>query len=303
MTSERQSDTSYSSTESKNMTAPIEPNLDHEYDLRAAFPDYDVYFEKWRAKSRKARESLSCSIDVPYGTGPRDRVDFFPSRSPAPSPLLIYIHGGYWRSLDKSDFSFLAPPYVGRDVSLALINYDLFPGTTMTKVVEQVRGACRWVANNAETLGAEYNAVHLAGWSAGAHLAAMVLCGTGGAWAGHKLRPSSLLAISGVYDLAPIMQTSANVDLVLDGDQVKPNSPIHLTPPHQPSCPIKLVWGADETAAFHSQSASLARTWRMKGIEVTTLKAPGVHHYAVMDALADENSEVFRASADLLKLT
>ena len=282
------------------MNEPLGPNLDHDYDLRAAFPDYDVYFEKWRTKSREARECLSCSIDIAYGSGPRDRVDFFPAQTPAPSPLLIYVHGGYWRSLDKSDFSFLAPSYLARGVSLAVINYDLFPGPTMSQIVDQVRRACRWVANNAGKHGVQYSALHLSGWSAGAHLAAMVLCGADDVRSGHELRPASLLAISGVYDLAPIMQTSANAGFHLDRTQVEKSSPIRVAPP-QPSCPVTVVWGANETAAFHAQSTSLATTWGTKGVAVRTLKVPGLHHYAVMDALADQSSAVFRASTDLLR--
>src|SRR5262245_10646439 len=146
--------------------------LDREYDLRSAFPDYVNYFEDWRSRSRKAREVLSCHLDVAYGSGPRDRVDFFPAK-PALGPLLVFIHGGYWRSMDKSDFSFLAEPFLKRGVSLALINYDLFPGATMSKVVGQVRGACSWISGNASRWGIPFNRLHLAGWSAGAHLASM----------------------------------------------------------------------------------------------------------------------------------
>ena len=154
--------------------APV-TSLDAEYDLRSAFPDYEQYFADWAARSRSARQHLRCLLDVPYGPGPRDRVDFFRANTPS-APLLVYIHGGYWRSLDKSDFSFLAVPFVKCGTSLALINYELFPGTTMSHLVAQVRRACAWIALNAGRFDIDYTEFHLAGWSAGAHLAAIVLC-------------------------------------------------------------------------------------------------------------------------------
>ena len=272
-------------------------DLDRDYDLRTAFPDYTGYFEDWRARSLRARQELSCRLDVRYGPGVRDRVDFFVASS-RPAPLLVYIHGGYWRSLDKSDFSFLAVPFVKRGVSLAVINYDLFPGTTMSRVVAQVRSAYAWIAQNAARMGVPYNSIHLAGWSAGAHLAAMLLCGTGRT---PSLPISSLFAISGIYDLRPIVETSANADLGLDLPEAARNSPICLSPA-EPACPIGLAWGAGETTAFRNQSSSLAGVWRRQGAEIATLEVPKVHHYAVMHRLGDESSEVFAAGARLLRL-
>jgi arylformamidase len=282
------------------MTAPrkvADPNLDRDYDLRAAFPDYAAYFDDWRRRSRTARDELACLLDVQYGPSVCDRVDFFPAAS-QPAPLLVYIHGGYWRWLDKSDFSFLAVPFVKRGVSLAIVNYDLFPGTTMSRVVTQVRSAYAWIVDNAPRIGVPWSRMHLAGWSAGAHLSAMLLCTPGRAG---RLPVASLLAISGIYDLTPIVETSANADLGLDLAEAARNSPLRLPPP-DPACPVALVWGAGETAAFRNQSASLAKAWREHGMQIATLEVPNVHHYAVMNRLGEESSEVFAQAARLLRL-
>jgi arylformamidase len=271
--------------------------LDRDYDLRTAFPDYAAYFEDWRTRSSRARQELSCLLDVRYGPGLRDRVDFFVAAS-RPAPLLVYIHGGYWRSMDKSDFSFLAMPFVKRGVSLAVINYDLFPGTTMSRLVAQVQSAYAWVAHNAARVGVPCSSIHLAGWSAGAHLAAMLLCGNGRT---PGLPIASLFAISGIYDLRPIVETSANADLGLDLLEAERNSPIRLSPA-DPTCPVGLAWGAGETAAFRSQSSSLADVWRRQGVKIAMLEVPQVHHYAVMHRLGDDSSEVFAEAARLLRL-
>jgi arylformamidase len=223
----------------KTMTAPREiarRNLDQDYDLRTAFPDYVSYFGDWRARSRQARRQLPCLLDVEYGPGPREHVDFFPAAA-QPAPLLVFIHGGYWRSMDKSDFSFLAVPFVKQGVSLAIINYELFPGTTMSKVVSQVSNAYRWIAENAARIGVAWSRIHLAGWSAGAHLSAMVLCASSGT---QRVLPASLLAISGVYDLTSIIDTSANADPQLDLAEAERNSPVRLQSGDR-SCPVALL--------------------------------------------------------------
>jgi arylformamidase len=270
-------------------------NFDGGYDLRAAFPDYQQYFDEWRFRSQQAREQLSCLVDVSYGDGPRERVDFF--RAAAQGPLLVFIHGGYWRSLDKSDFSFLAAPFLAHGVSLALMNYTLFPGTTMTRVVEQVRAGFRWIANNARSLGISYSSVHLAGWSAGAHLACMVVLKGGSDLSVQG--PLSFLGISGVYDLGPLLLTSANVDLGLNVTEATANSPVHAkTAPQGRAAAI--LWGALETEEFKRQSLLLHEAWRGSSGKVLSMEVPDVHHYGVMHALGQDGSMVFRAALGLL---
>lgn len=272
----------------------VSPEIERDYDLRTAFPDYLDFFERWRARSQDVRDRLSCLVDIPYGPGPRERVDFFPAAS-QPAPLLVYIHGGYWRSMDKSDFSFVAEPFVRRGVSLALINYDLFPDTTMSRLIAQVVGAWGWIAENAPRFGVVPDPIHLAGWSAGAHLAAMVLCSI------RAVPIASFLAISGVYDLVPILQTAANSDLRLDSGEAERNSPMRLLPTTK-GCPVSVVWGADETQAFRSQSTAFADVWSRRGVEVKIAEVEKLHHYAVMDALGDETSAVFGEAVRLLHM-
>jgi arylformamidase len=275
--------------------------LDPQYDLRAAFPDYVDFFEQWRSRSEQARSALRPFLDIPYGPGPRDRLDVF--RAPhGDGRLLVFLHGGYWRFMDKSDFSFIAVPYLERGVSVALINYALFPGTSMSAVVDQVCDACVWMAANANRFGIACNELHLAGWSAGAHLATMAACSptmerrTRGALPHIR----TVLAISGIYDLEPLLQTSANADLRLNEAEARRYSPIHMRP--APATRIAVAWGAGETEAFRNQSQALVDAWRKKGVDVTAQETPRLHHYAIMNALGDGGSSVFALSKGLLSL-
>lgn len=267
--------------EAPSWRAPVSPQLERDYDLRAAFPDYVEYFDDWRKRSEAVRRDLQPQLDVPYGDSALERLDVFAARG-SDRPLLVYIHGGYWRSMDKSDFSFIAPAFAARGIAVALVNYCLCPQCTMSTIVAQVRAACLWLAEHARWYGARVGELHLVGWSAGAHLAAMMAAGqwprkSGGA---PVCTIKSVLAISGIYDLHPVRHVSANEDLRIDSAEAQANSPLFMVP--DPATRIGIAYGALETAAFRTQSQTLANRWKVD----TIIELAGRHHYAAMDELA-----------------
>jgi arylformamidase len=222
-------------------------------------------------------------------------MDLFPAARPN-GQLFLFIHGGYWRFMDKSDFSFIVHPYLRRNISVALINYSLFPRTTMGEVIHQVRNACTWIVANGCSYGIVPRELHLGGWSAGAHLACMAAAKLDTHNAARAI--DSVLAISGVFDLRPLLRTSANADLKLDEAEALRNSPVNLTP--GPGQRIALLWGGAETEAFRRQSRAFLANWQSKGADIRAEEIAKLHHYAVMDALADEGSRVLKASLALL---
>ena len=249
----------------------MDPELERGYNLRQAFPDYEHYFEDWRKRSAAARARLDCDLDVAYGPKPREKFDIFRARD-AHAPLLIFIHGGYWRSMDKSDFSFLAEPLIARGISVAMPSYSLCPQATIDEVVADVRTAFSSLAERADR-------IHLCGWSAGAHLAAMLV-------AGGAPGIRSVLALSGIYDLRPLQHASMNEDLRLDEAAAARNSPLLLQPKTQTR--IAVAAGALETPALRRQSRDLAEAWQLSAQEIA-----GVHHYAIVSELGDERSALF----------
>ena len=249
----------------------MDSELERGYNLRQAFPDYAQYFEDWRARSAAARARLDCELDVAYGPKPRQKFDRFSARDTR-TPLLVFIHGGYWRSMDKSDFSFLAEPLVARGISVAMPGYSLCPDATIDEIVADVRTAFSALAQRADR-------IHLCGWSAGAHLAAMLV-------AGGAPNIRSVLGLSGIYDLRPLRHVSMNEDLRLDEETAARNSPLLLQPETQTR--FAIAAGALETPALRKQSRDLADAWRVSAHEV-----PGVHHYAIVSELADERSALF----------
>ena len=105
---------------------------------------------------------MTCYLDRAYGEQPGETVDIFPARK-GDGSCMMFIHGGYWRALDKKDFSFLAPAWVDAGVSLAIVNYDLCPRVSMEEIVQQMLRASRWLWLHAEEYGMDQDRLYVVG--------------------------------------------------------------------------------------------------------------------------------------------
>lgn len=258
--------------------------LDAQYDLRAASPNYQDFIERWAADSAKAREDLTCRLDVAYGKGEGESLDVFPAAAEG-APILLFLHGGNWQSLDKSDFSALACPFVEAGVTVVIANYRLAPAAGMDEIARQAQAAVGWVLKNAAQLGGDARAVYLCGHSAGAHLAALALTSHGVAGAA---------LVSGLYDLEPLRLTRHNEALKLDEEQARRNSPVHLKPAH--ALPLLLAVGEQESGELQRQTADLAQVWGATRAVVL----PGRDHCATAEAIGDRDSALFGLILDLI---
>jgi len=274
---------------------------EREYNARAAIPEHPQIFARWAERGALTRRLRACLIDLPFGETPAERLDYFPTRQDA-APLLVFIHGGYWRSLDKSDFSWLAPPFVQHGVALALLNYGLAPNTPIEDMVRQQLRALAWLYRNGDRLGFDPERIVVVGHSAGAHLTAMMMAALWPVYADDL--PRSLvkagLAISGIYDLAPLVHTPfVNVDLRLDERRARALSPVHMPP--ATSAPLITAAGAQESSEFHRQTQLIASAW--KDVHLRNVPMAGVNHLTVMDELANPASPLFDAALDLVRLS
>jgi len=266
--------------------------VEREYNLRAAFPDHPQWLARWAVDSAAARARLEARLDVRYGDGPKQTMDLF--LAPRARGTLLFIHGGYWRALDKSEHSFVAPPFVTRDVAVAVINYDLCPQVDIARIVEQCREAVAWLFREGERHGVPVRPLVVAGHSAGAHLAAMLVATD---WRARGLPADAIggaLALSGVFDLEPLVQVSFNTDLRLDAAHAYLVSPIHLQP--RVPTPVLIAAGADETGEFIRQSWLLWERWpecHPRGRRGPLLIAAR-HHFSVPADLGDPASELVR---------
>lgn len=266
--------------------------LDAQYDLEKIVPGAASYAEFYEGESEKVRANLEHRLDVPFGPTLAEHSDIYPADEDA--PVLIYIHGGYWRARTSKEFGYVARGPVSTGVATVVVNYALCPDVTIDEIVRQARAAVAWVHANARSFGGDPERIHVAGHSAGGHLAAMLL---GTDWEGVYGLPKDIIqgatAISGLFDLVPFPYTFLQPKLQLSWGQTLRNSPLFHLPDDAP--PLLLAYGEEETAEFKRQSEDYLTAWRSKGLEGEMLTLPGKNHYDVIDGFLDAKSPLCSA--------
>lgn len=268
--------------------------LDWQYNPSQAIPEYSRFLQAYIEDSVRATDSLRCHLDVPYGTGPHETLDIFPAAREH-APILVFFHGGYWQELYTDSWRFLAPAFVAAGVTYIAVNYALAPSVTLDEIVRESRAALAWLVEHAPDYGADPERIHVSGHSAGAHLTAMLLATDWTAFrTGMPPQPiAGACAVSGVYDLEPIVLTSVNDALGLDAQAARRNSPLFFIPAHAPE--LLLCVGGLESAEFHRQQDDFLTHWRMAGLPARVIHMPGYHHFDVIQQLGNPESPLFGA--------
>ncbi|MDP9043335.1 MAG: alpha/beta hydrolase [Pseudomonadota bacterium] len=280
------------------MSRPSPAWWDEQYNNRARIPEHRSILDQWSAASAKARADHPDLVEKVYGPGPRERLDVFPATSPR-SPVMVYLHGGYWRALDKRDQSFVAPPFVSAGALVLLPDYDLCPAVTVEQIVLQMVQALVWVYRHAARYGGDPQRIVVAGHSAGGHLATMMLACDWQAVAPDLPADlvKSALSISGIYDLEPLrLAPFLAPDLRLTKASARRLSPARMPAPRGS---LATVVGADESEEFLRQSALIAAAWG-SGTVVASECVARRHHMDVLQELAEPGSRTHGLALGLL---
>ncbi len=233
------------------------------YNPRLVVKDYQAIFDRWEKDSERARARLDSYLDVPYGTTEAEKLDIFPAHGKSRA-LLAYIHGGYWRSLDKKRFSFVAPALVEAGITVAVPNYALCPAVQVEDIVMQMVQACAWLKYSPDL---------------------------------PKKVARAALSISGLYDLTEIVKVpSVNCDVRLDERSALKVSPAFLPP--ATDAPLATAVGGDENEGFHIQNRLIGERWGNARRE--DVPCPGENHSTVLDQLCNPESGLFKSA---LKMT
>jgi len=270
------------------------------YNNRAAVPDHPQWLARFPELSASARAALAPKLDLRYGPGPKETLDLFVPAGGARGTF-VFLHGGYWRALDKSDFSFVAGPFVAQGYAVAVANYDLCPEVSIATIVDECRRAVAWIVREGAAHGANSERIVVGGHSAGGHLAAMLLATDWVAQVFGRDPIAGAVSVSGVHDLTPMVQFSFNADFKLDAAEAARLSPVHLSP--RSRAPLLLAVGADETSEFIRQTRILWDAWpanRPVGAN-TPLIVPARHHFSVVVDYADADSELTQATLALFE--
>ncbi len=261
------------------------------YDLDTSTSSFASAQREYRERSREAGRLEGALLDLAYGTHPRQMLDVFPAGPKA--PVLVFFHGGYWKAGTKDERRFPALEWMPRAVTWIAVNYRLVPEATLADIVDDARSATLWLAQNAARLGIDRTQMHLIGNSAGGHLAGMAAAD----W-GNRPPIRSVLAVSGLFDLVPLLDATPNDWLGLDPVQATSLSPVHHLPP--PELPVSLCVGGNETSAFFWQLRRYADACRLNGNEVIVSESPGKDHFEIIGELASPGSAVFERMKDMI---
>lgn len=278
--------------------------LEAQYNNRARIPNHGDVLARWARESAVVRSTADCQLDVPYGSNEAEKLDVFRpdiANRGEGAPMLVFIHGGWWRALDKSDHSFVAPAFTAAGAVVVVPNYELCPSVTIEEIAQQMTRCLAWCWRQARDLGANPHRITVAGHSAGGHLAAMML-GTHWKELDADL-PNDLvkaaLSISGVYDLEPIRRTPfLQADLRLTPESVRDLSPADFP---APAGTLRTVVGALESEEFLRHNQLIRERWGPACVTVCE-EIPEADHFTVVDAIVDPGSRVHALTLEMLDL-
>ena len=258
------------------------------YNNSAAVPESAAMFQAWIERSKAFRAAHADHLDLVYGPRDRDRIDYFSAGKD--SPVLVFIHGGFWQMRSKDDFAFLAESFLAQGISVAMVGYPLAPDATIDEIVADAHRAIGYLAAELPRLGGDPQRVIVSGWSSGAHLATMVLDEP-------ALRAG--VAISGIYDLRPLLNSYVNDKLKMDARMAERNSPqFHL--PNR-SKPLDLFVGGSELAEMQRQTRNYARARQSAGLRPLFQEISGANHYTILDDMASSDGKIHRTILELLR--
>jgi arylformamidase len=273
------------------MADPLDPAfVEREYNNRALVPEHPAFFARWERDSEFVRSTLPCTLDLAYGPDPRHRIDWFPAAGTSRGTL-VFIHGGYWRSLDKSMFSWLAASYVPEGLNVAMLNYRLCPAVRIDDIVEDVVAGMNWLMQGRET-----GPTVVSGHSAGGHLVGALFATPVSRLAFDPARIAGGVSLSGLFDFEPLRIHSFNGDFRLDQAAVERLN-LH-DKPTTIKAPLVVAAGGDESSEFQRQSRLIAERWAPQARPAILM--PALNHFSIVDAFAERSNVLHEATLALV---
>lgn len=268
--------------------------MEKHFNPRAAVTDTQARLDDFAARSTAARARIPGRYDLRFGTRPKETLDLHaPEDGRRDRPLVIFIHGGFWRGLDKSDHSFVAPPILDSGAVLANINYDLCPTVSLDDIVDEIGNAVHYCSEHARDWGANPRDMYLFGHSAGAHLAAEMLL-TGGLWdrpAGWGIE--GVAALTGVYEPEVILGVTVNEEAQIERDTAVGRNCLTREFVLKPEMLVAV--GEDEPKGWIEQSRHYAEVCRHAGLTTHFQLVPGANHFSVLDKALEAGNALHEA--------
>ena len=273
--------------------------LARRYNNGAAVPDWmGTLLPRWQSESQRVRDDAAGVRDAVYGPRERNRLDVFAPNGEPPAtgwPALVFIHGGYWQRLSKEDWSVIAAPFVANGMAAVIVGYTLCPQTTIRGIAGEIEAAVSYVWKAAAGLDLNRDKLALAGHSAGGHLTAWCMSVD---WTAHGLPTTpfvSATAISGLFDLEPLVPIYLNEALKLTNEEALAMSPAYRE--RRVACEFTAAVGGAELEEFPRQNQLLGSRWK----NVIEWEIPGLNHFTIIDQLTRDDTALFKRVAAKLR--
>lgn len=280
---------------------------EHLYNARAQTPGYLDIFQRWENDSAEYREKMlsvgRCELDIRYGDHPREKLDIFlpPEK---PKGVVMYIHGGYWSSLDKRYASIFATPFVEAGYMVGVISYALCPEVKIIDIIGQVRKAAWWLYTHQHEWDSASAEIFACGHSAGGHLATMLITDYSHDRWPITQRASNLvvkgaISISGLYDLRPLTAVPSITKLTnIDLGQASLASPALYKPVN--GAHLLTAVGLAENPGFQNQQELISAAWSLASVSRITCEEK--NHFTVLDELYYRNGNIASPALKFISL-
>jgi arylformamidase len=253
---------------------------EHQYNPQQAFPNFGEYRALREPANQQATLELTAHRDLAYGSHKQRNLDIYPGDGDGPRPVHVYFHGGYWRAQDKANYAFIAGMLVRHGITAVIMNYELCPDSTLDQVADSALAGVEWVCRNIAQYGGDPQAISLSGHSAGAHLVAEILAAD---WPARGIDPACFVgavAVSGIYDPAPAVQTSVNEQLKLTPETIA-NRNVEVRPPLV-QCPVAVMVGGNEPWQWIDQSFRYSHHLHRHGNQPEVHVLPNYNHFDIL---------------------
>ena len=266
--------------------------IDRQYDISLQISDFGEQLQSLARLSEQARQDLDCVPDLAYGTGDDERCDLFLTTAKQ-APVLLFIHGGYWRRCSRKDYSILARGLTACGINVAVMGYSLCPKVKIEDITAQSRQQVAWLVANGARYGLDPKQIILCGHSAGAQQVGMLLATD---WASLGVPVEVIrgaVALSGIYDLTPLLKSWLQPTLCLDEQQVAGQSPVRHVPANS-KVRLLISYGKAESGEFERQAMGYAAAWQGAGNSVRVWPQEGSDHLQVIEGLMTPESALCR---------
>ena len=259
---------------------------DAAYNNLAAVANSQSLVAERNTASAVFRSAHAAHLDVPYADGERLKWDLYPAHESS-APCLVFIHGGYWMLNRREDFAIFAEGFTASGWAVALPGYALAPEVTLTEIVAQLRAALDWLATHGAEQGIAGKIV-ISGWSAGGHLAALLL--------DHPAVAAGL-AISGIFELGPLRDTYLNAKLKLSDAEIAELSPLRRPVVQKP---LAIAYGSKELPALVADSRTLHEYRAAAHAPGPLIPVAGADHFTILEELRSSQGSLVRVMPSLL---